>query len=198
MYHQARKDFDTMSAKTPERTKSAKFLRDTTENCLAYIAAKQTSSADSESATCDGDLLDELRATLEETIAIAEEGSGGKKRRFDEKWDNMPQEPANMRGLKPLWCSRNSDLVPRDRTLERKRRHTTFQPREDQVSLRAEHPKQCLKLAGRKRLDLPYKRYPSSTHQSVCQVFGNEYKPHAERHFSSGHVHGDRYRPAYR
>ena len=98
IYHEARKDFDATPAKTLERTKSAKFLRDTTENCLAYIAAKQ--SRPGAKATCDG-LLSELRSTLEETIAIAEQGSGGKKRRFDEDWENIPQEPAKMRGERP-------------------------------------------------------------------------------------------------
>lgn len=84
VYHKARKDFDSTPTKTLERTKSAKFLRDTTENCLAYIAAKQTrpgGGSESE-VTRNGKMLDELRATLEETIAIAEQGSGGKKRRY--------------------------------------------------------------------------------------------------------------------
>ena len=95
IYDRARKDFEATPAKTLERTKSAKFLRDTTENCLAYIAAKQ--SQPGAEVTCDGLLL-ELKSTLEETIAIAEQGSGGKKRRFDENWENVPQEPAKMRG----------------------------------------------------------------------------------------------------
>ncbi|CAD6591935.1 MAG: hypothetical protein ASARMPRED_005873 [Alectoria sarmentosa] len=109
VYHKARKDFDSTPTKTLERTKSAKFLRDTTENCLAYIAAKQNRpGGGSESEfTRNGKMLDELRATLEETIAIAEQGSGGKKRRFDENWENVPQEPARMRA--PI-TRRRSDL----------------------------------------------------------------------------------------
>ena len=95
IYDRARKDFEATPAKTLERTKSAKFLRDTTENCLAYIAAKQSQYG--VEVTCDGLLL-ELKSTLEETIAVAEQGSGGKKRRFDENWENVPQEPAKMRG----------------------------------------------------------------------------------------------------
>ena len=95
IYDRARKDFEATPAKTLERTKSAKFLRDTTENCLAYIASKQ--SQHGVEVTCD-ELLLELKSTLEETIAIAEQGSGGKKRRFDENWENVPQEPAKMRG----------------------------------------------------------------------------------------------------
>ena len=121
MYHKARKDFDNTPVKTIERTKSAKFLRDTTENCLAYIASKQARSPKVE-ATCDERLLKELRATLEETIAIAERGSGGKKRRFDENWDSVPQGPAKMRGSHPLV---NSDPVPRGRISKPKLKPTT-------------------------------------------------------------------------
>ena len=108
VYHKARKDFNATPAKTLERTKSAKFLRDTTENCLAYIAARQTRPGKAE-ITCDGKMLDELKATLEETIAIAEQGSGGKKRRFDENWENVPQEPARMRGSDPSSRGRISE-----------------------------------------------------------------------------------------
>lgn len=98
IYDRARKDFEATPAKTLERTKSAKFLRDTTENCLAYIAAKQCQPG--AEVARDGLLL-ELKSTLEETMAIAEQGSGGKKRRFDENWENVPQEPARMRGSGP-------------------------------------------------------------------------------------------------
>lgn len=110
IYDRARKDFEATPAKTLERTKSAKFLRDTTENCLAYIKAKQ--SQHGVEVACDGLLL-ELKSTLEETIAIAEQGSGGKKRRFDENWENVPQEPAKMRGRgQPAVCQFRNEILP--------------------------------------------------------------------------------------
>lgn len=195
VYHKARKDFDATPAKTLERTKSAKFLRDTTENCLAYIAAKQTRSGGSKvEAICDGNMLDELRATLEETIAIAEQGSGGKKRRFDENWENVPQEPVKMRDLRVAQPLGNSDPVPRGQTSGEKRRPATFRTQGQEAGC----PKQRMKLAERRRSDLPHKLYPASVGKSVRRVFGDRYKPYAERNLSSCHIHGDRYRPAYK
>lgn len=156
VYHKARKDFDNTRAKTIERTKSAKFLRDTTENCLAYITSKQTRSPKAE-ATCDGKLLEELRATLEETKAIAERGSGGKKRRFDENWDNVPQGPAKMRGGDPLV---KPDPVSRGRVSKQKRKPTASWS-------------QDLEAAGRRRW------YETDTEpiESRGYVHGDRYRP---------------------
>ena len=194
VYHKAKRDFHATPAKTLERTKSAKFLRDTTENCLAYIAAKQTRSGDSQvEAACDGEMLSELRATLEETIAIVEQGSGGKKRRFDENWENVPQGPAKMRGSCAAQPLANGDPMPRGRTSERKRRPTDFRIPEEEAG----YAKQRMNMAECRRLDLPHKLYPVSAGHSVRRVFGDRYKPHAERKYSSCQV-GDHYRPAYK
>lgn len=200
VYHNARKDFDATPSKTLERTKSAKFLRDTTENCLAYIAAKQTRPGGK--VTCDR-LLQELRATLEETIAIAEKGSGGKKRRFDENWENVPQEPARMRGRGPSMARplRKSDPIPRGRTSEKKQRSITSCIEERQVSRKPDYRQQSmsLNLAKRRRSHLPPPQlHLASSGQSVRRVFGDRHKPHAERNPLSGHVYGDRYRPTYK
>lgn len=203
VYHKARRDFDATSAKTLERTKSAKFLRDTCENCLAYIAgvaAKRTQTGGSKSeATCDG-MLDELKATLEETTAVAEKGSGGKKRRFDESWENVPQEPARMRSSHPPMAEplASSDPVPRGRTSETKRRPTISRTQEYHASPKAEFRQQRMNKAARRRSDLPHQLYPHSAGQSVHDVFGDRHQPHAERNHFSGHVYGDRYRPTYR
>ena len=182
VYHKAKQDFDATPAKTLERTKSAKFLRDTTENCLAYIAAKRTRPG-TQSASDDGTML-ELRATLQETIAVAEQGSGGKKRRFDENWDHIPQAPARMRGPAPLpQPAPNSDPVPRGRTSETKRRPLASRVQKQQT----------------RRADLPHQLYPASAGQSVRRVFGDRHKPpHAEGEAFGGRVYGDRYRPMYR
>ena len=194
VYHKAKKDFHATPAKTLERTKSAKFLRDTTENCLAYIAAKQTRSGDSQvEAACDGEMLSELRATLEETIAIVEQGSGGKKRRFDENWENVPQGPAKMSGSCAAQPLAKGDPIPRGRTLEKKRRPTNFRILEKEAG----YAKQRMKTAECRRLNLPHKLHPVSAGLSVRRVFGDRYKPHAEGNYSGCHV-GDRYRPAYR
>ena len=144
--------------------------------------------------SCDGNILDELRATLEETIAIAEQGSGGKKRRFDENWESVPQEPVRMRGLSVAQLVGDSDPVPRGQTSEKKRRPAPFRTQGQEAGC----PKQRMKLAERKRSDLPHKLYSASAGQSVRRVFGDRYKPHAERNLSRCQVHGDRYRPAYK
>ena len=145
-------------------------------------------------ATRDGKMLDELRSTLEETIAIAEQGSGGKKRRFDENWENVPHEPAKMRGPCIARSLANCDPIPRGRTSEKKRKATTVRIQEE----RAGGAMQRRTLAQRRRSDLPHKLYPDSAGQSIRRVFGNRHEPRAERNPSTCHVHGDRYRPAYR
>ena len=147
---------------------------------------------------CDGNFLDELRATLEETIAIAEQGSGGKKRRFDENWDNVPQEPFNMRGPRGAQLIGNSDPVPRGRTSNKEQRATTTRVQKHRTLPEADYHKKRMDLAERCRLGLPRKLHPTSTSQSVRRVFGDRYKPYAERSPSDDHVQGDRYRPAYR
>ena len=198
VYHRARKDFDATPAKTLEYTKSAKFLRDTTENCLAYIAAKQARPG--VEVTCDR-LLPELRATLEETTVIAEQGSGGKKRRFDEDWENVPQEPARMRGRGAIMAQAlgKSDHTPRGPTLDTKWRPITSRIQERQAPRKAVHRQSRTNpnLADRRGLDPPNRLYPATASQSVRRVFGNRQRSYAELNPLS-HAHGDRYRPTYR
>lgn len=89
MYRDAKTDFYAAAPKSLERTKAAKFLRDTTENCLNHIALYQRSANDQDakpgtSVPRDGVTFGELKTTLKKATEIAEKGSGGKKRRFDE------------------------------------------------------------------------------------------------------------------
>ena len=191
VYHMARKDFDATSAKTLERTQSAKFLRDTTENCLAYIAAKAE-------VTYNGKMLDELRATLEETIAIVERGSGGKKRRFDENWENIPHEPARMRHPSTAQPSGKSDPVPRGRTSKKERRRIIPRTQELQVPPQFKCRQRNVNVAERRRSDHPHHHYPASAGQSARRVFNDGYQQRPERTLFSGHVYGDRYCPTYK
>ena len=200
VYHKARKDFNATPPKTLERTKSAKFLRDTSENCLAYIAAKRTRTGGSKSEVAYDGMLNELKATLEETTTIAEQGSGGKKRRFDECWENVPEEPARMRGSHPSMAAR-SDPVPRGQTCDKKRRPNTSRTQEHHTSPKANYRQQRMNMAVLRRSDPPHQLYPASAGQSVRRVFGDQHhhqhQPYAERNHFSGHVYGDRYRPTY-
>lgn len=103
MYHEAKKDFDTTAETRVDRTNAAKFLRDTIENCLEYIASKQYPMSiqrlvfSSSEVPHNSEWLVELRNTLAETTAVAEQGLGGKKRRFDEDWHSVPQKALKMK-----------------------------------------------------------------------------------------------------
>ena len=153
------------------------------------MAAKQTQSGGFH---CDGKMLEELRATLEETIVIAEQGSGGKKRRFDEDWGSVPKGPANkMRDRSMAQPLGNADPVPRGRTSQKKRRATASQTKED-------YPRRCLNTTEHRRSVIAHKLYPTSVGQSVRGVLGDGHSPDVEKHLSSCHVYGDRYRPTYK
>ena len=94
VYQVARYDFDATPPKSLDRTKAAKFLRDTIENCQSYLKAQQNISHSdgkpnyhsSAQGPLDPATLDEMQTLLEVTCAIVERGSGGKKRSFDEGW----------------------------------------------------------------------------------------------------------------
>ena len=153
------------------------------------MAAKQTQSGDFH---YDGKTLEELRATLEETIAIAEQGSGGKKRRFDEDWESVPKGPASkLRDRSMAQPLGNADPVPRGQTSQKKRRATASRIKED-------YPRRCLKTTEHRRSDIAHKLYHSSLGQSVRGVLGDGHTPYVEKNLSSCHIHGDRYRPTYK
>ena len=77
----AHKDYRKTPPKSLPRTKAAKFLRDTAENCIEFIERKQSAGTSQRFETSK---LHALRDTLKETIEEATKGSGGKQRRFDE------------------------------------------------------------------------------------------------------------------
>ncbi|KAK4691343.1 hypothetical protein P7C71_g5637, partial [Lecanoromycetidae sp. Uapishka_2] len=104
MYFKAQSDFDATSPKSLERTTAAKFLRDTTENCLTHIAFQQYPDSDVDAqAMIKGvhteGILGMLKATLKETTKIAEKGSGGTKRRFEEDQGSAPQKSSHAKVL---------------------------------------------------------------------------------------------------
>ena len=77
----AHEDYRKTSQKSLARTKAAKFLRDTVENCIQYIEDKQSTGT---SQWFEKSKLHALRELLRETMEVATKGSGGKPRRFDE------------------------------------------------------------------------------------------------------------------
>jgi len=125
MYRHAKGEFNATIPRSLERTTAAKFLRDTTENCLAHIATQQRSASSEKpdlatsmaNASFDGFTMEELEDTLKKTTAIAEKGSGGKKRRFDENWDNVPKGPSDKKSQQTDSTTRKADPLPQGRTV---------------------------------------------------------------------------------
>ncbi|KAI9873403.1 MAG: hypothetical protein M1830_000447 [Pleopsidium flavum] len=76
----------TTSLHQTERTKAAKFLRDTIENLIQYLKTQDHSSSaqgSKDSKRHREEMVEELGLTLRVAKQVAEEGSGGRKRRFD-------------------------------------------------------------------------------------------------------------------
>lgn len=97
-YHKARRDFDEAIPRSKNRTAAARFLRDTSENCLSYLRRKGCESiiealtqSSMEQIKSDKAVIHELEDTVAETIAFVEGCSGGKKRSFDEE---NPTDPS--------------------------------------------------------------------------------------------------------
>ena len=88
VYRIAKDDFLDSPAGTLKRTKAARFLRDTIENCLAHMSL----FADS--------VIEDMQRMLKEAIASAEEGCGGRKRPFDEGFSEEPQIGSKQRTSK--------------------------------------------------------------------------------------------------
>jgi len=213
-YQKAKHDFHAIPLKSLERTKSAKFLRDTTENCIAYIASRENSPSGKRLINTNVELargqatLDEMRSTLQEAKTAAEAGSGGKKRRFDENWANVPEGPTKMRPYSVVNSLGYRDPVPRGQTLETKlgnhsvRRRNENQPKP--VSKRAPNIDQYPRRVAQSERT-PRGLYPVSAGQGKRLVFPMPVIHHEKR--SSGHdkhehnpptTHGDCYRPSYR
>ena len=93
LYKTADNEYRRAQKNTHLRTQAAKFLRDTTENCILYMEVEQRAR---DSQLYDKSKLRELRTTLKEAIKEAEKGSGGKRRRFADIL--VPTAPRHMRG----------------------------------------------------------------------------------------------------
>jgi len=93
LYKTADNEYRRAQKNTHLRTQAAKFLRDTTENCILYVEAEQRAR---HSQLYDELKLRELHTTLKEAIKEAEKGSGGKRRRFADIL--VPTAPRQMRG----------------------------------------------------------------------------------------------------
>lgn len=130
LYKTANDEYCKTRKNSMNRTRAAKFLRDTTENCIFYIEDKQTASR---SQMHDKSKLGELRAALENSIKEVEKGSGGRKRRFDDDWDDVPIAPRQLMGNHPVELALDQDK--REPPLK------TLPPHRGSYSYRYEGPK---------------------------------------------------------
>ncbi|KAL6719098.1 hypothetical protein ACLMJK_003333 [Lecanora helva] len=203
-YQKAKWDFEATPFKSLERTKSAKFLRDTTENYLNYIAQRQLTAqgqwvfdAHGELLT-DSDNLSEMRAILQTATEAAEEGSGGKKRRFDEDWIKVPEESSFLRLPSSRPSGFGRDPVPCDAKREPGKRIDHSQQGDD--SLQRFHPSRVQHRTRHNRVKKIESQgiIPASTAQSICRVFPVSAQHYAKRTSRCSLTHGDCYRPKYK
>lgn len=103
LYLTARRDFYADRVQDFNSKKSAKFLRDTTEECISYIetvrASRLSHSGTGQAFTRDQEKLCQLCNTLKVAEQVADGRSGGKKRRFEvSTWPRSSQSQSSFIG----------------------------------------------------------------------------------------------------
>ena len=86
VYQEAKESFDNHPYKSIDATKTARFLRDTAENCISYFQSlenQKTSDYKIDLVQYD-DIIQELHRTFERMNKLVEGRCGGKKRVFDQ------------------------------------------------------------------------------------------------------------------
>ena len=203
LYQKARPEFEATPLRSLERTKAAKFLRDTAENCINCLTPKRQPGGSINAVntrkylTKHGVTLNELKSVLERASQAAEEGSGGKKRRFDYDWTNVPEAPATMRSPSYDKPRVRRDPVPRgtQRGPPEMRRDASPLPR-----IRQELSESPQKRARRvnKRERTPHKVLPVDARRGCRRFFPRAAEAPAEPPFNHyGKGTGDCYRPKY-
>ncbi|KAI4158476.1 MAG: hypothetical protein LQ342_007396 [Letrouitia transgressa] len=84
-YGIALQEFGAADPDTPRHMATAKFLRDTAENCIHYL--------ETHGGCIMLEKLTEIRACLAEATVAAERGMGGKRRRFEYDYTQVPKGP---------------------------------------------------------------------------------------------------------
>lgn len=95
IFEVAREEFRSHDIDNHQRTKAAKFLRDTAENVTDYVKLKQPPGTEIDGASSSeprglAGNLSELRFSLDQAVEVAETGCGGKKRRFEYSNTDVP------------------------------------------------------------------------------------------------------------
>ena len=203
MYRNAKLEFEKAFPKSVTRTSAAKFLRDTIENCLVCIAStkqssKQGYSSRSSHESFDGVTISELEAVLKETTEIAVQGSGGKKRSFDNDIDESPLKASKSRisNGRPLV---NTTNLPHWRTaMNSTEPPTASDPSESRKVPAKHHWAQRNILASARRHASPLRmqrRLHSRQKYNEDPMTRSRY---ADRRIRDFFGHSDYYRPVYR
>ena len=201
LYKRAKPDFEATPLKSLERTKAAKFLRDTAENCISCLTPKRqpgggfTAINTRRYLNKHGLTLEELKSVLEQAREAAEQGSGGKKRRFDYNWDNVPEAPATMRSPSSHTVRASRDPVPRTTQWRPKMRRDATPSRTNKED--SESPqKRARRINQRERT--PHKVLPVDARRGRRRFFPHPAEVPAKptfNHYEMGT--GDCYRPKY-
>lgn len=98
LFEVARDDFRSHYIDNHQKTKAAKFLRDTAENVIDYVKLKQPPGTEIDGASSSEPErlawnLSELRSLLNQAVEVAQTACGGKKRRFEYRKTDVPGEP---------------------------------------------------------------------------------------------------------
>ena len=97
LFEEARDDFRSHHIDSHQRTKAAKFLRDTAENVMDYVMVKQPPGTEIDGASSNQPerlawKLSELRSLLNQAVEVAKTACGGKKRSFEYRKTDVPGE----------------------------------------------------------------------------------------------------------
>ncbi|KAL9045049.1 MAG: hypothetical protein Q9214_001861 [Letrouitia sp. 1 TL-2023] len=104
-YGVALQEFGAADPDTSQGMATAKFLRDTAENCVHYLETHEVCIM--------LEKLTEIRACLAEATVAAEKGMGGKRRRFDYDYSQVPSGPRQDKERK--WAKRPKHSQARTR-----------------------------------------------------------------------------------
>ena len=180
-YHKARRDFDDATPRTKGRIAAARFLRDTSENCLGYLTRKKCESfiealtqSSMEEIMMDKAVVRELTDTVAETSAFVESNRGGKKRSFDEGSPTDPSTASMTTESKPT--SPKKKRRPRIKLIIEDSNTGKTPPEQHHMARQQAPSPENLRL-GRHEVTMPQDR-PIDNHSSEYRIRGHRWESH--------------------
>ena len=180
-YHKARRDFDDAAPRSKGRIAAARFLRDTSENCLGYLSRKKCESfiealtqSSMEEIMMDKAVVRELKDTVAETSAFVESNRGGKKRSFDEESPTDPSTGSMTTHSKP--ASPKKKRRPRIKLIIEDRETAKTPPKPHHMERQQAPSPENLRL-GRHEVTMPPDR-PTDNHFPEYNIRGHGWESH--------------------